>query len=112
MMSADSLFGMWLIIYKLLLKLCWELATRHAGMEHFMEMGTITEVRQHFVNGQDDIWKAFIGSGVQERLWEACTSHICDLLELGPSAKDRHHYAAILAAGTTRLQSHLGARFL
>jgi hypothetical protein len=64
--------------------ICRILADRHPAMNRFTRRKDIDEVRLHFNIGNDDAWREKVGDATRQRLWEACTPEIRELLALKP----------------------------
>ena len=58
------------------------LQDRYPAMAAYAQSVDVEEVRIHFAQGDDDVWRSEVGSATREKLWAACTADIRELLEL------------------------------
>jgi hypothetical protein len=63
-------------------KICGVLRFNYPAVSAHAQATAIAEVRVHFVTGNDQAWRAEVGSAARERLWEACTPDMRQLLDL------------------------------
>jgi hypothetical protein len=63
-------------------KICGVLHFNYPALSAHVQATSIAELRVHFVTGDDQAWRAEVGSAARERLWEACTPDMRRLLDL------------------------------
>jgi hypothetical protein len=52
------------------------------AMAAYAECVDVEEVKIHFAQGDDDAWRSEVGEATRQKLWEACTADIRELLQL------------------------------
>jgi hypothetical protein len=52
------------------------------AMAPYADRSEVEEVRIHFKQGDDDAWRSEVGEATRQRLWDACTPDIRELLDL------------------------------
>jgi hypothetical protein len=52
------------------------------AMAPYAERSEVEEVRIHFKQGDDDAWRSEVGDATRQKLWDACTPDIRELLDL------------------------------
>jgi hypothetical protein len=60
------------------------LAPEFPDMAAYADRGDIDEVRIHFKQGDDEAWRSEVSDATRQRLWDACTPNIRELLHLSP----------------------------
>jgi hypothetical protein len=58
------------------------LQTEFPAMASYAERTEVEEVRIHFKQGDDNAWRSEVGEATRQRLWDACTPDIRELLHL------------------------------
>ena len=54
------------------------------AMAPFVERTDVEEVRIHYKQGDDEAWRSEVGEATRQKLWDACTPAIRELLNLAP----------------------------
>jgi hypothetical protein len=54
------------------------------AMASIAERADVEEIRMHFNQGDDAAWRSEVGAATRQKLWDACTPDIRDLLDLTP----------------------------
>jgi hypothetical protein len=60
------------------------LERRHPQLSSYADCENVPDLRLHYVDGDDEAWRAEVGEAARERMWAACTPDIRALLELRP----------------------------
>jgi hypothetical protein len=63
-------------------RICGVLLSDYPAVSAHAQATAIAEVRVHFVTGDDEAWRAEVGSAARGRLWEACTPDMRRMLDL------------------------------
>jgi hypothetical protein len=58
------------------------LQSEFPAMAAYAECADVKEVRIHFKQGDDEAWRWEVGDATRQRLWDACTTEIKELLHL------------------------------
>ena len=53
-------------------------------MAPYAERFEVDEFRIHFKQGDDEAWRPEVGEATRQKLWDACTPDIRELLDLAP----------------------------
>ena len=60
------------------------LSPQHPSLAPYADCQEVENTRIHYVDGDDDAWRAEVGKTTRHRLWAACTPDIKALLALAP----------------------------
>jgi hypothetical protein len=58
------------------------LQDEYPAMAAYAKSADVEEVRIHFAQGDDDAWRSEVGDATRQKLWNACTADIRELLQL------------------------------
>jgi hypothetical protein len=61
-----------------------ELRDEFPAMAPYAERFEVEEVRIHYKQGDDEAWRSEVGEATRQKLWDACTPDIRELLHLVP----------------------------
>ena len=61
-----------------------ELRDEFPAMAPYAECFEVEEFRIHFKQGDDETWRSEVSEATRQKLWDACTPDIRELLDLNP----------------------------
>jgi hypothetical protein len=58
------------------------LASEHPALAAYADRQSLPEVRIHYQDGNDEMWRRDVGGIARSRMWDACSAEIKELLDL------------------------------
>jgi hypothetical protein len=65
-------------------QIAYILQDEYSAMAAYAEWYAVEKINIHFNEGDDAAWRSEVGDGTRQKLWDACTDDIRELLRLAP----------------------------